>query len=52
MNNHIKEQLDLLEMMKQGFGKVRTEEEVQDDLDKEFQENFTHKSTLCCKNVR
>ena len=39
MNNHIKEQLDLLEMMK-GIGKVRTEEEIQDDLDREFQERM------------
>ena len=39
MNNHIKEQLDLLEMMK-GIGKVRTEEEIQDDLDKEFAERM------------
>ena len=38
--NNIQEQLQLLEMMKQGFGKVRTEEEVQDDLDKEFQERM------------
>ena len=38
--NNIQEQLELLEMMKQGFGKVRTEEEVQDDLDKEFQERM------------
>ena len=40
MKNNIKEQLELLEMMKQGFGKVRTEEEIQDDLDKEFQERM------------
>ena len=38
--NNIQEQLELLEMMKQGFGKVRTEEEIQDDLDKEFQERM------------
>ena len=38
--NNIQEQLELLEMMKQGFGKVRTEEEVQDDLDREFQERM------------
>ena len=38
--NNIQEQLQLLEMMKQGFGKVRTEEEVQDDLDREFQERM------------
>ena len=38
--NNIEEQLKLLEMMKQGFGKVRTEEEIQDDLDKEFQERM------------
>ena len=36
--NNIEEQLKLLEMMKQGFGKVRTEEEIQDDLDREYQE--------------
>ena len=40
MKNNIQEQLELLEMMKQGFGKVRTEEEVQDDLDREFQERM------------
>ena len=40
MKNNIKEQLELLEMMKNGFGKVRTEEEIQDDLDKEFQERM------------
>ena len=40
MKNNIQEQLELLEMMKQGFGKVRTEEEVQDDLDKEYQERM------------
>ena len=38
--NNIQEQLQLLEMMKQGFGVVRTEEEIQDDLDKEFQERM------------
>ena len=38
--NNIQEQLELLEMMKQGFGKVRTEEEVQDDLDREFKERM------------
>ena len=38
--NNIQEQLELLEMMKHGFGKVRTEEEVQDDLDREFQERM------------
>ena len=40
MKDNISEQLELLEMMKQGFGKVRTEEEIQDDLDKEFQERM------------
>ena len=40
MKNNIQEQLELLEMMKHGFGKVRTEEEVQDDLDREFQERM------------
>ena len=38
--NNIQEQLELLEMMKHGFGVVRTEEEIQDDLDKEFQEQM------------
>ena len=40
MKNNIQEQLELLEMMKHGFGKVRTEEEIQDDLDREFQERM------------
>ena len=40
MKDNISEQLELLEMMKQGFGKVRTEEEIQDDLDKEFAERM------------
>lgn len=40
MKDNIAEQLELLEMMKQGFGKVRTEEEIQDDLDKELQERL------------
>ena len=38
--NNIEEQLALLEEMKKGFGKVRTEEEIQDDLDREFQERM------------
>ena len=38
--NNIEEQLALLEMMKHGFGVVRTEEEIQDDLDKEYQERM------------
>ena len=38
--NNIQEQLQLLEMMKQGFGEVRTEEQIQDDLDKEYQERM------------
>ena len=40
MKNNIQEQLQLLEMMKHGFGVVRTEEQIQDDLDKEFQERM------------
>ena len=40
MKDNIKEQLELLEMMKHGFGKVRTEEEIKDDLDKEFEERM------------
>ena len=40
MKDNISEQLELLEMMKQGFGKVRTEEEIQDDLDREYQERM------------
>ena len=38
--NNIEEQLQLLEMMKHGFGEVRTEEQIQDDLDREFQERM------------
>ena len=38
--NNIQEQLRLLEEMKRGVGKVRTEEEIQDDLDREFQERM------------
>ena len=38
--NNIQEQLELLEMMKKGFGKVRTEEEIEDDLDREFKERM------------
>ena len=37
MKDNITEQLELLEMMKNGWGVVRTEEEIQTDLDKEFQ---------------
>ena len=44
MKDNIQESLELLEMMKQGFGKVRTEEEIQDDLDKEFQERMKHEA--------
>ena len=44
--NNIEEQLQLLEMMKQGFGKVRTEEEVQDDLDREYQERMKKQAEL------
>ena len=40
MKDNIQEQLELLEMMKNGFGKVRTQEEIQDDLDREFQERM------------
>ena len=40
MKNNITEQLELLEMMKHGFGVVRTEEDIQDDLDREFQERM------------
>ena len=38
--NNIEEQLRLLEEMKRGIGKVRTEEEIQDDLDREYQERM------------
>lgn len=38
--NNIQEQLRLLEEMKRGFGKVRTEEEIKDDLDREFEERM------------
>ena len=37
--NNIQEQLQLLEMLK-GIGEVRTEEQIQDDLDREFQERM------------
>ena len=40
MKDNIAESLELLEMLKKGVGKVRTEEEIQDDLDKEFQERM------------
>ena len=40
MKDNIQEQLELLEMMKNGFGKVRTQEEIEDDLDKEFEERM------------
>ena len=46
MKDNIKEQLELLEMMKQGFGKVRTEEEIQDDLDREYQEQMKRQAEL------
>ena len=39
MKDNITEQLELLEMMK-GVGKVRTEEEIEDDLDREFKERM------------
>lgn len=44
--NNIEEQLKLLEEMKRGFGKVRTEEEIQDDLDREFQERMKKQAEL------
>ena len=40
MKDNIAESLELLEMMKQGFGVVRTEEQIQDDLDREYQEQM------------
>lgn len=40
MKNNIQEQLKLLEEMKKGFGVVRTEEEIKDDLDREFEERM------------
>ena len=38
--NNIEEQLKLLEEMKRGVGVVRSEEEIKDDLDREFQERM------------
>ena len=38
--NNIQEQLALLEEMKRGFGVVRTQEEIEDDIDKEYQERM------------
>ena len=40
MKDNIKESLELLEMLKKGVGKVRSQEEIEDDLDKEFQERM------------
>lgn len=40
MKDNIKEQLELLEMMKNGWGVVRTQEEIETDLDREFQERM------------
>ena len=34
------EHMKIIEEMKVGFGKVRSEEEIQDDLDREFQEKM------------
>ena len=45
MKDNIKEQLQLLEMMK-GIGKVRTEEEIQDDLDREYEERMEQERKL------
>ena len=39
MKDNIQESLELMEMLK-GVGKVRTDEEIQDDLDREFQERM------------
>ena len=39
MKDNVQESLELLEMMK-GVGKVRSEEEIQDDLDRAFQEKM------------
>ena len=40
MKDNLQESSELLEMMKQGFGKVRTEEEIEDDLDRAFKEKM------------
>lgn len=45
MKDNIAEQLELLEMMK-GVGKVRTEEEIQTDLDREFKERLRKEEQL------
>ena len=46
MKDNIQEQLALLEMMKKGFGKVRTEEEIEDDLDREYKERMEQERKL------
>ena len=38
--NNIEEQLKLLEEMKRGFGVVRTQEQIETDLDREFKERM------------
>ena len=45
MKDNIKESIELLEMMK-GIGKVRTQEEIQDDLDKEYKERMEQEMKL------
>ena len=45
MKDNIEQQLELLEMMK-GIGKVRTEQEIEDDLDREFKERMEQERKL------
>ena len=46
MNDKMKEQLEFIEKMRTGFGIVRTEEQIQDDLDKEFEERMKREEEL------
>ena len=45
MRDNIKKSLELLEMMK-GVGKVRTQEEIEDDLDRAFKERMEQERKL------
>lgn len=40
MKDNVQEQLELLEMMKSGWGVVRTQEQIETDLDREFQQRM------------
>ena len=46
MKDNIKESLELLEMLKKGVGKVRSQEEIEDDLDREYKERMERERKL------